>query len=95
MPAQILETPKSLSLVLKPPSIPLGPLSRYQEAFSKVPGEVTSWKLRRDLVLTGNSQAQCFYTACGTLILRCGCAERLGCSHNPALCMGEHSLQTH
>lgn len=33
---QLHETPTSLSLTAKPRSIPLGPLSRYTEAFAKV-----------------------------------------------------------
>jgi hypothetical protein len=65
----VLDTPTSWSLVVKPDSIPLGPLSRYAESFNK-DGSETTWKLRRDLSVAGRSYGQMFYTACGTLILR-------------------------
>ncbi|KAI8466165.1 MAG: hypothetical protein J3K34DRAFT_434697 [Monoraphidium minutum] len=65
----VLETPTTWSIVVKPDSIPLGPLSRYVETFRK-DGATSAWKLRRDLMLTGKSQGQLYFTSCGTLILR-------------------------
>jgi hypothetical protein len=55
-------------MTAKPAAIPLGPLSRYVETFSK-DGTPTSWALRRDIKM-GRSTGQMYFTACGTLIFR-------------------------
>lgn len=68
-PTQIQETPSCVSITAKPKSIPLGPLSRYVETFNKDCSSST-WRLRRDLTLSGRSVGQCFFTTDGTLIFR-------------------------
>ena len=55
-------------LTAKPRSIPLGPLSRYVETYSK-DFTTTYWNMRRDIRM-GRSTGQMYFTACGTLIFR-------------------------
>lgn len=60
--------PCALTMTAKPRSIPLGPLSRYVETFSK-DGSTTAWTMRRDVKI-GRSTGQMYFTECGTLIFR-------------------------
>ena len=65
---QLNDKPTSLVLTAKPRSIPLGPLSRYVETYSK-DFTTTYWNMRRDIRM-GRSTGQMYFTACGTLIFR-------------------------
>jgi hypothetical protein len=60
----------AITFTAKAEAIPAGPLARYAEVFSKEHGAKGTWRLRRDLVLTGRTEGRAYFTACGTLILR-------------------------